>query len=141
MQSGELPPPPASAALGMQIERVEVGVVAFSMQPQEWMYNPAGVVHGGLTATLLDTVLTLAVVSTLPAGRSAQTVNMSVHYVRPVLANGETIVAEAKTVHVGSSIATSEGRVHTAAGKLVAHGTATLALLDKAMMAARAAGR
>jgi uncharacterized protein (TIGR00369 family) len=137
MKARELPPPPIISALGMDIESVEDGSVAFSMHAEEWMCNPAGVIHGGMTATLLDTVLTLAVMTKIPAGSSAQTIDMNVHYVRPVLPTGEKIVAEGTAVHVGSTIGTAEGRVHNAAGKLIAHGTATLAIIDNATMAAR----
>jgi uncharacterized protein (TIGR00369 family) len=133
----ELPPPPILSALGMDIENVEEGRVAFSMHAEEWMCNPAGVVHGGMTATLLDTVLTLAIMTKLPPGSSAQTIDMNVHYVRPILPTGEKIVAEGEAVHLGSTIGTAEARVHNAAGKLVAHGTATLAIIDNATMAAR----
>jgi uncharacterized protein (TIGR00369 family) len=137
MKARELPPPPIVSALGMDIESVEDGSVAFSMHAEEWMCNPAGVIHGGMTATLLDTVLTLAIMTKIPAGSSAQTIDMNIHYVRPVLPTGEKIVAEGKAVHVGSTIGTAEGRVHNAAGKLIAHGTATLAIIDNATMAAR----
>jgi uncharacterized protein (TIGR00369 family) len=141
MKAHELPPPPVVSALGMDVESVEDGAVAFSMHAEEWMCNPAGVIHGGMTATLLDTVLTLAVMSKIPAGSSAQTIDMNVHYVRPILPTGEKIVAEGKAVHVGSTIGTAEARVHNAAGKLVAHGTATLAIIDNATMVARMAKR
>lgn len=140
-QAGDLPPAAIMSALGMQIEDVREGSIAFSFHAQEWMCNPAGVVHGGMTATLLDTVLTLAVMTSTPHGKTAQTIDMNVHYVRPVFATGEKIVAEGKAVHIGSTVATSEGRVHNAAGKLIAHGTATLAILDNAVIAARAKGR
>jgi uncharacterized protein (TIGR00369 family) len=137
LKAGEIPPPPIISALGMNIESVEDGSITFSMHAEEWMCNPAGVVHGGMAATLLDTVLTLAVMTKIPAGSSAQTIDMNVHYVRPILPTGEKIVAEGKAVHVGSTIGTAEARVHNAAGKLVAHGTATLAIIDNATIAAR----
>jgi uncharacterized protein (TIGR00369 family) len=140
-QAGEIPPAAVMSAIGMEIEDVREGSISFSFTAQEWMCNPAGVVHGGMTATLLDTVLTLAVMTNTPHGKTAQTIEMNVHYVRPVFATGEKIVAEGKTVHLGSTIATSEGRVHNAAGKLIAHGTATLAILDNSVIAARAKGR
>jgi uncharacterized protein (TIGR00369 family) len=137
MKAGALPPAPFAAALGLEPEEVGEGRVAFSMHAEEWMCNPAGVVHGGMVATLLDTVLTLAIVSKIPDGFSAQTIDMNVHYVRPILPTGEKILAEASAVHVGTTIGTAEGRVHNAGGKLIAHGTATLAILDTAAMAAR----
>jgi len=98
------------------------------------MCNPAVVVHGGMAATLLDTVLTLAVVSKLPRGKTAQTVQMNVNYVRPLLPTGEKAVAEGVALHLGKTIGTAEGRVHDARGKLIAHGTATLAILDTEKM-------
>jgi uncharacterized protein (TIGR00369 family) len=139
MKEGTLPPPPFAAALGMQPEEVEEGRVVFSMRAEEWMCNPAGVIHGGMAATILDTVLTLAVVAKIPEGKSAQTIDLNVHYVRPILPTGETITAEGLAVHVGATIGTAEGRMYNAAGKLVAHGTATLAILDLAAVAARRA--
>ena len=141
MKEGDVPPPPFAAALGLQPEEVGDGVIAFSMRAQEWMCNPAGVLHGGMAATILDTVLTLAIVTKIPHGKSAQTIDMNIHYVRPILPTGEKIVAEGKAVHVGATIGTAEGRIHNAAGKLVAHGTATLAILDVAAMAARSGKR
>ncbi|HTX59496.1 MAG TPA: PaaI family thioesterase [Verrucomicrobiae bacterium] len=137
MQAGEVEPPPLASALGMTIEAIEEGRVVFSMRGREWMCNPAVVIHGGITATLLDTVLTLAVVTKLPAKKSAQTIEMNLHYVRPLLPDGTAFRAEGLAVHVGGSIATAEGRVYNEAGKLVSHGTATLALLDVTAMLTR----
>jgi uncharacterized protein (TIGR00369 family) len=137
MLDGTLPPPPIIVALGMRMDEAESGRVVFSMPAEEWMCNPAAVLHGGMAATLLDTVLTLAVVSKLPTGKSCQTINMNVHFVRPIFPTGERIVAAGQAVQVGSTIGTAEGRIHDARGKLVAHGTATLAILDIAAMATR----
>lgn len=125
---GRIPPPPIVQALGMQLEAAEHGTVRFSLATQEWMCNPAAVIHGGIAATLLDTVLTLAVVSKLPHGKRCTTVQLGVNYVRPIL-SGERIVAEGGAVHVGTTVGTAEGRLYNAHGKLAAHGTATLALL------------
>ena len=137
MKNGELPPPPVASALGMEIDAVEHGRAVFSMRAEEWTCNPTGVVHGGMAATLLDTVLTLAVLSKLPHGKMCQTVQLNVNFVRPIFPTGERIVAEATDVHVGTTIGTAEGRVVNARGKLVAHGTATLAILNIADVAAR----
>src|ERR1700761_7111419 len=66
MQEGIVPAPPAARLMGFEIIGVEAGRVQFSMRAEEWMSNPTGVIHGGLTSTLLDTVLTLAVQTKLP---------------------------------------------------------------------------
>ena len=132
MQAGATPPPPASHLMGFDIETVEEGHVVFTMAAEEWMANPTGVVHGGLTSTLLDTVLTLAVQMKLPPNRYCTTIDLHVQFVRPLAPNGERVRGEGHAVHVGKTVATAEGRAYDAAGKLVAHATATLAILEAA---------
>lgn len=134
MKTGELPPPPIIEALSFAPEELEEGRIVFSMHAEEWMCNPASVVHGGMAATLLDTVLTLAVVSKLPRGRTAQTIQMNVNYVRPLLPTGEKVMGEGLAIHVGTTIGTAEGRVFDARGKIIAHGSATMAILETEKM-------
>ncbi len=52
-----LPPPPIASLMGFDIDEVGEGRVVFSVEPQEYHYNPIGVVHGGLAATLLDSAV------------------------------------------------------------------------------------
>jgi len=130
VMNGDLPPPPIVAALEMRPEEIDSGRVVFSMPAREWMCNPSGVVHGGMAATLLDTVLSLAVVSKLPKGKTCQTVQMNLNYVRPLLPTGERVTAEGIAVHAGTTLGTAEARLHDSRGRLIAHGTATLAILD-----------
>ncbi|HTU82176.1 MAG TPA: PaaI family thioesterase [Candidatus Acidoferrales bacterium] len=137
LKDGTVSAPPIVVSHGMRFEELEAGRVVFSMIAEPWMSNPVGVVHGGMPATLLDTVLTLCVVSRVPPGKVCQTLHLSVHYVRPVFPNGERLRAEGVAVHVGTTIGTSEARAYNHEGKLVAHGTATLAILDAASVATR----
>jgi uncharacterized protein (TIGR00369 family) len=130
MQAGIVPSPPASRFMGFDCTEVEPGRIVFTMRAQEWMANPTGVLHGGMVSTLLDTVLTLAVQTQLPKERYCTTIDLHVHMVRPIQPDGELVQAEGLAVHVGTTIATAEGRAHDARGRLVAHATATLAILD-----------
>src|SRR5436309_10541993 len=63
LQSGELPPPPISALIGMEITEVSEGRIVFAAEPAEYHYNPLGTVHGGVIATLLDSAMGCAVQS------------------------------------------------------------------------------
>jgi len=54
---GKLPPPPIANLMGFDIVEVGEGEVVFAVEPQEFHYNPIGVVHGGLAATLLDSAM------------------------------------------------------------------------------------
>src|SRR3954453_23169360 len=68
IQDGELPPPPVAELLGFEIVEVAKGEVTFAMTPAEKHYNPIGSVHGGVVATLLDTVMGCALHTLLPRG-------------------------------------------------------------------------
>ena len=127
--AGAAPPPPLASAFGFVFELAEPGHVIFSVPAHEWTSNPAGVVHGGFTSTLLDTVLTLAVQTNVPQGRMATTTDLHVHMVRPAIPDGGALTGEATAVHVGTTLATAEGRVTDAAGKLIAHGTGSFAII------------
>lgn len=114
--------------LGMTLDSVEEGRVTISLTPKPDFANPMGRVHGGICATLLDSVMGCAVHTTLPAGAGYTTLELKVNYVRPVSVDAERLIAEGTTIHVGTRTATAEGRVTDHNGRLVAHGTTTCLL-------------
>ena len=126
--SGELPRPPISALLNFGLAELSEGRAVFTVEPAEYHYNPIGVVHGGLAATLLDSAMGCAVHSVLPAGAGYTTLEIKVNYIRALTAGTGAVRAEARVIHVGGRSATAEGKVLDAAGKLYAHGTATCML-------------
>jgi len=123
--SGELPRPPISALMNFGLAELGEGRAVFTAEPAEYHYNPIGVVHGGLAATLLDSAMGCAVHSTLPAGASYTTLEIKVNYVRPLTAEMGEVRCEARVIHVGGRTATAEGKVLDAQGKLYAHATTT----------------
>ena len=52
--TGELPGPPLAALMNFKLAELQAGHATFAVEPAECHYNPIGVVHGGLAATLLD---------------------------------------------------------------------------------------
>jgi uncharacterized protein (TIGR00369 family) len=126
MLDGVIPPPPIVNLMGFGMQSVEVGTVTFTAAPDESHYNPIGTVHGGLVCTLLDSVLGCAVQSTLPKGQGYTSLDITVSYLRPVLATSGTLTAVGRVTKPGSRAAFAEGTVHDAAGKLVATATSTL---------------
>lgn len=121
----ELPPPPIMSTLGYEGLEVGPGWARFTMTPGEHHYNPIGSVHGGVLATLLDSALSCAVHTTLPAGVGYTTVDLRVSYVKPLTASTGPVRAEGRVIHAGSRIATAEGRVTDADDRLYAHATVT----------------
>ena len=121
---GEIGRPPIATLLGMAVVEVEEGRALFALDPTERHYNPIGVVHGGIAATILDSAMGCAVHTTLPAGWSYGSLDLSARYVRPITAQTGRILCEGVVVHRGKSTATMEGRVWAEdGGKLLAHGT------------------
>jgi uncharacterized protein (TIGR00369 family) len=123
--SGELPRPPITALMNFGFAELSEGRAVFTVEPAEYHYNPIGVVHGGLAATLLDSAMGCAVHSTLPAGAGYTTLEIKVNFVRPLTAGTGRVRCEAQVIHVGGRTATAEGRVVDASGKLYAHATTT----------------
>ena len=123
--AGELPRPPMGELLDFGLAELGEGRAVFTVEPAEYHYNPIGVVHGGLAATLLDSAMGCAVHSTLPAGAGYTTLEIKVNFIRPMTAGTGPVRCEAEAVHVGGRTATASGRIVDAAGKLYAHATTT----------------
>jgi uncharacterized protein (TIGR00369 family) len=123
IKDGRLPPPGMAVLLGFAIAEVERGRVVFEATPTAAHYNPAGSVHGGFAATMLDSCMTCAVQSTLAAGLGCTTVDLNVHFTRGATDRIGLLRAEGKIVHGGRQIATAEGRVTDGHGRVVAHAT------------------
>jgi uncharacterized protein (TIGR00369 family) len=125
LRDGALPAPPFAEVADIWIAEVEEGRVVFEAKPSLRFYNPLGVVHGGWSATVLDSAMGCAVHSILKAGQAYTTVDMSVSFVRPLLAATKLVRCEGKVIHAGNRIATAEGRLWDEAGTLIAHGSET----------------
>lgn len=123
IKDGRAPPPGMAVLMGFDIVETERGRIVFAAKPTRAHYNPAGMVHGGFAATILDTCMTCAVQSMLEAGFGCTTVDLNVHFTRGATDQTGLLRAEGKAVHVGRQIATAEGRVTDPQGRLIAHAT------------------
>jgi len=125
MSRGELPPPPIAELMGFEGFEAEHGRVTFFVTPAEFHYNPIGVVHGGLAATLFDSALGCAIHSTLPEGTGYTTLELKVNYLRPLTVDTGRVRCEATAIHVGGRVATAEARLLDADDRLYGHATTT----------------
>jgi uncharacterized protein (TIGR00369 family) len=130
VRDGSVPAPPIAALVGLSFVDVEAGRIVMRLTPAEYHYNPIGSVHGGILATLLDSVMGCAVHSTLPKGRAYTSLEIKVNYVRAVTAESGELSAEGKILHVGRRSAVAEGRVVDAKGRLCATGSTTCLVFD-----------
>jgi uncharacterized protein (TIGR00369 family) len=127
---GEIPPPPIANLMNMKIDDVGEGYAVFSIEPEEYHYNPGGLVHGGVLATLLDTAMACAIYTLLPQGVGNTTLELHVNYVRPVTTDTGVLYCRGETLHKGGQIATAAGKVYDSNNRLYAHATTTCMLLS-----------
>lgn len=130
MLKGELPGAPIAEVLNFWLVKVSLGEVAFQGQPTTQVLNPAGSVHGGWYATLLDSAMGCAVHTTLPKGRAYTTTEFSVHLVRAITPQIPRVRAIGRVLHQGRQLVTAEGRLVDADGKLYAHSMSSCFLFD-----------
>ena len=127
---GSYPAPPFSEVADIWIVAVEPGRIQFEAMPSQRFYNPMGFVHGGWIAMLLDTAMGCVVHTGLTAGQSFTTIELKTAFLRPVTEQTGKLRCEAILLHRGSRVASAEGKIFDAAGKLIAHGSESCAILD-----------
>jgi uncharacterized protein (TIGR00369 family) len=128
--AGTFPGPPFASALDMALVEAADGLAVFELEPAEWMYNPLGTVHGGIAASLLDSCMSCAVYSMLPAGVATTTTDLQVRYLRPMTLETGRVRAEGHVVHTGRRTAAAEGRLVTGSSDtLLANGTSGIAII------------
>jgi len=114
----------------LQICLLEIGESHAVMQVtvSEIHGNYFGSAHGGLLATLVDTVSFFSR-PLLPSGRACTTTSLNVNYIRPA-ALGDTLTARSDLLHLGRKTASVRVEVTNQHGKMVTHGTVALMFLD-----------
>jgi len=129
MMAGEFPPPPIAQALGFTLAELEEGRVVFGVEPAEYHYNPIGMVHGGVAATLMDSAMGCAVHTRLPAGEGYTTLEMKINLLRAITMDTGPVRCEGSVIHLGRTTALAEARMMDSRGKLLAHATSTCMIL------------
>jgi uncharacterized protein (TIGR00369 family) len=130
LASGALPLNTIAETLGYDIVEAEKGRVVIALAPTEAHLNPWGTVHGGLTATILDSCMGLAIQSTLEKGIASTTLEFKITLVRAIAPDSGEIRAEGKVLNRGRRVGAAEGRVTDQAGRLLAHGTTTCLIFE-----------
>jgi uncharacterized protein (TIGR00369 family) len=122
---GSLPLNTIARTLGYDVAEAVNGRVIVTATPSGLHLNPAGTVHGGFAATLLDSCMGLAVQSTLEKGISQATLEFKISLLRPITPETGELKAEGVVLSRGRRVGTAEGRITDGKGRLLAHGTTT----------------
>ncbi|MDV8013874.1 PaaI family thioesterase [Rhodococcus sp. IEGM 1241] len=117
---GETAGAPICELINARLIAVDVGDVVFACEPDESVYNPIGMVHGGLACTLLDSAAGCAVHSTLPIGLGYSSIEIKVNFLRPIHAGKGEIFARGRVTKPGKRIAFAEAEVQDSSGTVLA---------------------
>ena len=109
--------------IGMKLVEMKPLAATIEIEMRDQLRQPHGLLHGGVTATLIDTAMAFAVITCLTREEKASTVDLNVHYLRPHLEG--KISCTAKIIKSGKRLLTVSAEVINEQGKLIATSLAT----------------
>lgn len=114
---------PYPSLLGFELVDLKFGEAILKLKMRDELRQPYGFLHGGATASLIDTATAFACISCLAKGEQTMTIDLTVHYLRPHK-DGE-VFCTAKVVRNGKKIQTVSAEVINEEGKLIATALST----------------
>jgi uncharacterized protein (TIGR00369 family) len=119
---------PFAKLIGMRLVDMRPNEAVIEIEMRDDLKQPSGVLHGGVTATLIDTAMAFAVRTYLTDTEPTATIDLTVHYLRP-LVEGKAICT-ARVVRPGKRVFTVSADVHNEQGKLIATGLSTYTRIE-----------
>ena len=118
---------PYFSLLSMEIRGLSWGESLLEILVQEKHFQPFGLVHGGVLASLIDAAAFWAVYTQVPEELGMTTVELKLNYLAP-LSTGR-MIARGKSLRVGKTLCLGEASIVDEEGALLAHGTSTMMIL------------
>lgn len=103
---------------------IEEGKLTVSIKVRKEMTNPMGILHGGMSALIMDEVIG-ATVYTLNRDTFFTSINLSLDFLNAI-PMGETVIAKCEIVRAGKTVVNAECQLFNEAGKLIAKGMSNL---------------
>ena len=75
---------PYAKLLGIKLVQIDSGTATLKMPVRKRLTQNHGVVHGGATASLIDSATAFAIISLLEPQEKVTTVDLTISYLRPV---------------------------------------------------------
>ncbi|MCL6271922.1 PaaI family thioesterase [Sansalvadorimonas sp. 2012CJ34-2] len=110
--------------LGYKVLSYKTGYWSCEYTPKSRHVNLIGSLHGGIMASLLDTAMGSAVMTTLDVGEGHTMTDLSVKFIRPVMDENETLLIEGRVDHAGKRMFATEGTIKNSQGKIIARAIA-----------------
>lgn len=128
--ANDFPEPPIASLLDFGVVEVESGRAVLELRPAEFHCNAIGVIAAGVSATVLDAAMWIAVQAGAEEGTIVSTVNFNMHLLRQLPPTIDGVRAEAEAIHIGRSTSAAQARLVDDAGNSYAHATSGLVSLS-----------
>ena len=119
---------PYISLLSMDIVSLEAGRSVLKIEVQEKHLQPYGMVHGGVYSSMMDAACFWASYTEIEEPLGLTTVEMNLNYLAP--ASSGTFIAKGKVLKTGKTLCLSEATIADQKNRLLAHGTATMMVLQ-----------
>lgn len=114
---------PYARLLGLEFVGAERGAATFALDWREELTRMEGIMHGGAIFSLLDTAAAFAVLTLLPAEERTVTVDLTIHFLRPVRSG--RVEARARVLREGRRVCIITVEATDATGVLISTATTT----------------
>ena len=120
---------PFNQYVGLRLVQLHKDGVTIECALRPELMNGSGTLHGGMTATLADVAVGMALARHLGRPRAATTVEMKINYLRPV-SHGK-VTARSHLVKVGSRLCCGRVDIFDTEKRPIAAALITYMILDK----------
>ena len=115
--------------LGIEVEELRTDYARMRLRYRPEFRQPAGVVHGGVIASMIDTVVVPAIGAGYDEPRQLFTIDFQLRFLAPIV--DDDVVAEGWVTQRGRSIVFCDAEVCSGAGTVAATGTLTYKVSSK----------
>ena len=107
---------PYPSLLGFELVDLKFGEAVLKLKMRDQLRQPYGILHGGATASLIDTATAFAILGHLAEGEMASTVDLTIQYLRPHTEGAVTCMAKVtragkRLIFVAAEVANEEGKL------------------------------
>lgn len=118
-----------AALTNVESKFIENGDFEVRIPIQPLVNNSLNIVHGGITATLIDSAMGILVNKSLPKHLVAVTTELKINYLKPGV--GKELICTASIIHKGSSIYVCEAKVLNDSNSLIAISTGSFFVINR----------
>ncbi len=119
---------PYFTLLSMKLRKLEVGSCTIEINLDQKHFQPFGVAHGGVFASIIDAAAFWAVYSEVDESLGMTSVDLKLNYLAPAFSGN--LIATGVRIKLGRTLGLGEAQVVDEKGRILAHGTSTVMILS-----------